>query len=82
MHLSSKALRNALLTLALVLSALAWGPQAATAACSNGSTQWVRTSGCCYASTGYTQKWKWQSCIKGVWVDNGATKCSGACAIL
>jgi hypothetical protein len=74
--LSSRIVRAALMTLAVTLSALAWGPPNALAACANGTTQWVRLGGVCCA---VTQKWKSQSCIFGVWTDNGAIKCEGSC---
>jgi len=76
--MSSKLVRAALLVFALILSALAWNPPSALAACANGTNQWVVMGGVCCATT---QKWKGQSCIFGVWTDNGATKCSGPCAI-
>ena len=76
--MSSKLVRAVLLVFALVLSALAWNPPPALASCANGSNQWVRLGGVCCIST---QKWKGQSCIFGVWTDNGATMCSGPCAI-
>jgi hypothetical protein len=78
MLISSKAVRSVLLALALTLSALAWGPSNASAACVNSSTRWVKIPGVCCT---FTQKWKSQSCIFGVWKDNGATKCEGSCAI-
>jgi hypothetical protein len=65
--------RGMFLLSALALSTLALnGP--AYAACTNGSNQWVY-NGCCSSHT----KYKGQSCIKGVWVDNGATMCTGVC---
>jgi hypothetical protein len=74
MKLSSKTvLRGALLVAALTLSALATS-RPALAACTNGATQWVY-NGCCLNAT----RWKGQSCIFGVWTDNGASKCSGLC---
>lgn len=76
--MSSRAVRALLLVFALALSALAWNPPTALAACANGSNQWVRLGGVCCINT---QKWKGQSCIFGVWTDNGATQCSGPCAI-
>lgn len=76
--MSSRAVRAALLVFALLLSALAWNPPTALAACVNSSTQWVRLGGVCCINT---QKWKSQSCIFGVWKDNGATKCEGPCAV-
>jgi len=76
--MSSKLVRAALLACALVLSALVWNLPPALASCANGSTQWVIMGGVCCATT---QKWKGQSCIFGVWTDNGAVKCQGPCAI-
>jgi hypothetical protein len=74
MKLSSKTLiRGALLVSALTLSALATS-RPALAACTNGSNQWVY-DGCCVSHTRY----KGQSCIFGVWTDNGAVMCSGLC---
>jgi hypothetical protein len=73
--LSSKTIvRGLFLTLALVLSALTTRP--VFAACANGSTQWVY-DGCCISHTRYKQ----QSCIKGVWTDNGAIMCTGVCMV-
>ncbi|RPH56501.1 hypothetical protein EHM82_03220 [bacterium] len=78
MRISSKVVRSLLLALAVTLSALAWGPSNASAACVNGSNRYVRIPGVCCVNT---QKWKGQSCIFGVWTDNGATKCEGPCAV-
>jgi len=75
--MSSRAVRAVLLVFALVLTSLAWSLPAALAACGNGTTQWVRLGGICCLNK---QKWKSQSCIFGVWTDNGATKCEGSCA--
>ena len=57
--MSSKLVRAALLVFALILSALAWNPPSALAACANGTNQWVVMGGVCCATT---QKWKGQSC--------------------
>ena len=65
--------RGLLLVSALTLSSLATS-RPALAACVNGSNQWVY-NGCCINTT----KYKGQSCIFGVWTDNGATMCSGVC---
>ena len=77
--MSSKVVRAFLLVFALVLSALAWNPPPVLAACSNGSNQFVREGGVCCGNN--SQKWNGQSCIFGVWTDNGAVRCSGPCAI-
>jgi len=77
--MSSKLVRAILLVFALVLSALVWNPPPALAACANGSNQWVKLPGICCGLG--TQKWKGQSCIFGVWTDNGATTCNGPCAM-
>jgi hypothetical protein len=75
MKLSRKILvRGVFLLLALVLSALTTLP--VFAACTNGSNRWVY-DGCCISHTRY----KGQSCIKGVWTDNGAVMCSGVCML-
>jgi hypothetical protein len=74
MKLSRKTVvRALLLTSALTLSAWTVN-RPAFAACVNGSNQWVY-NGCCISQT----KYKGQSCIFGVWKDNGATMCSGVC---
>lgn len=74
MKLTSKTLiRGILLVSALVLSVLATN-RPAVASCQDGATQWVY-NGCCLNAT----RWKGQSCIYGVWTDNGAMKCSGLC---
>ncbi|HEX4959760.1 MAG TPA: hypothetical protein VF173_02895 [Thermoanaerobaculia bacterium] len=77
--MSSKVVRSVLLAFVLVLSALAWNPPPALAACANGSTQFVIQPGVCCGNN--TQKWKGQSCLFGVWKDNGASRCQGACPI-
>jgi hypothetical protein len=79
MSISVKAFRAVGLTSLLALSLLALGSKDALAACANGSTQWVRLGGQCCANN--SQKYKGQSCLFGVWHDNGATQCSGPCAI-
>lgn len=79
MSISVKAFRAAGLTLLLALGILAAGSKDALAACVNGSTQFVRLGGVCCANN--SQKYKGQSCLFGVWHDNGATQCSGPCAI-
>jgi hypothetical protein len=65
--------RGILLLSALALSALTTN-RPAFAACTNGSNQWIY-DGCCGSHTHYYG----QSCIFGVWTNNGATMCSGAC---
>jgi hypothetical protein len=76
MKISRKiAVRAILLTSALTLSALA-ASRPAFAACTNGATRFVY-DGCCISHTRY----KGQSCIKGVWTDNGAIMCSGVCML-
>ncbi|MEA2603017.1 MAG: hypothetical protein QOF89_4009 [Acidobacteriota bacterium] len=77
--MSSRVVRAALLVFALVLCALAWNPPTALAACTNGTNQFVRDPGVCCGNG--SQKWNGQSCIFGVWTDNGAVRCSGACAV-
>jgi len=73
MRLSRKVfVRGVFLLFALVLSALTTLP--AFAACANGSNRWLY-DGCCISHT----KYKGQSCIFGVWTDNGAVMCSGVC---
>lgn len=81
MHITNKAVRAALIALSLTLAALASGPSIAEAGCVNGTNRWVWMDACCYASGSVYQKWMGQSCIYGSWVDNGARKCSGLCAM-
>jgi hypothetical protein len=66
--------RGILLVSALAASSLVTTSRPAFAACVNGSNQWVY-NGCCVNTT----KYKGQSCIFGVWTDNGASMCSGVC---
>lgn len=78
MKISSRALRLALLLVLVTLAGVAWGPSIALAACANGSNQFVIRPGVCCANN--AQQWKGQSCLFGVWHDNGAIQCHGPCA--
>ena len=74
-------LRLALLGSALVLCVLASGGRATAAACTDGATRFVEAGQCCLTPNGILDKKKEQSCINGVWTDNGAWECSGRCPV-
>jgi hypothetical protein len=75
-------LRLTLLGFALVLCVLASGGRATAAACTDGDTRYVSTGQCCYTPNGILDKKKEQSCIFGVWTDNGSWECVGPCATI
>lgn len=81
MKLSKPTLRLALLGSALVLCVLASGGRATAAVCNDGDTRYVPTGQCCYTPNGILDKKKEQSCIFGVWTDNGAWECAGPCIV-
>ncbi len=81
MKLSKPTLRLALLGSALVLCVLASGSRATAAACTDGDTRYVNTQSCCLTPNGILDKQKEQSCINGVWTDNGGWRCSGPCPV-
>ncbi len=78
---SKPTLRLALLGSALVLCALASGGRSAAAACTDGDTRFVFTGNCCLTPNGILAQKKGQSCINGVWTDNGARECAGPCPV-
>jgi hypothetical protein len=81
MQISSKIVRAALLTLALALSWTALGHSLKAGECENGTNRYIYTGECCYAGASVYAKKAGQSCIFGVWTDNGAVKCEGPCPV-
>jgi hypothetical protein len=81
MKLSKPTLRLALLGSALVLCVLASGGRVTAATCNDGDTRFVFTGNCCLTPNGILAQKKGQSCINGVWTDNGARECSGPCPV-
>jgi len=80
MKLSKPTLRLALLGSALVLCVLASGGRVTAATCNDGDTRFVFTGECCYTPDGgIFDKKEGQSCIFGVWTDNGSWECAGPC---
>lgn len=81
MKLSKPTLRLALLGSAMVLCALASQGRVTAAVCNDGDTRWVFADACCSSPDGIFEEKKQQSCVFGVWTDNGKLKCEGRCPV-
>jgi hypothetical protein len=82
MKLSKPALRLALLGSALTLCALVSQGRGVAATCTDGDTRYVFNDACCSTPDGILEEKKGQSCIFGVWTDNGNIKCQGRCPVI
>jgi hypothetical protein len=82
MKLPQPTLRLALLGSALILSVLASQGRVTAATCTDGDNRFVFNDACCSSPDGgILAEKKGQSCIFGVWTDNGKIKCQGRCPV-
>jgi hypothetical protein len=82
MKLSQPTLRLALLGCALTLCVLASPGRVTAATCQDGDNRYVFNDACCSSPDGgILAEKKGQSCIFGVWTDNGNIKCQGRCPV-
>jgi hypothetical protein len=81
MKLSKPTLRLALLGCALTLCVLASQGRVTAAVCKDGDTRFVFTSCCSGPGGSILAEMKGQSCLFGVWTDNGLSECAGPCFI-
>lgn len=79
MKLPKTTLRLALLGCALTLCVLASQGRVTAAICKDGSTRFIPDGRCCSSPHGLLGEQKGQSCIFGVWTDNGLFECEGVC---
>ncbi len=81
MKLPKVTLRLALLGFTLALCVFASQGRGTAATCTDGDTRWVFADACCSSPVGILAEKKQQSCIFGVWTDNGKVKCEGPCPV-
>lgn len=79
MKLQKTTLRLALLGFALTLCVFASQGRATAATCKDGDTRFIPNGSCCVVSGRLYGEEKGQSCLFGVWTDNGAFECEGFC---